>query len=74
MEGAIVEVVSSKFPANIEPNGAIAYLDRDGVINIGSPNYINSPDELRLLDGAAFSIGELKRHGYFVLADENHDK
>ena len=66
MEGAIVEVLSTKFPADVVPNGAIAYLDRDGVINIGSPNYINSPDEIILLDGAAFSIGELKRNGYYV--------
>ena len=42
------------------------FLDRDGVINIGSPNYINKPDELILLKGAAQSIGELKRNGFFI--------
>ena len=66
MEGAIVEVSQMKFPTGTSANGSIAYLDRDGVINIGSPNYINSPDELNLLDGAAKSIGELKRNGFFV--------
>ena len=66
MEGAIVEVSQTKFPSNIIPNGSIAYLDRDGVINIGSPNYINYPDELILLEGAAHSIGELKRSGFFT--------
>ena len=66
MEGAIVEVSQTKFPSNTIPNGSIAYLDRDGVINIGSPNYINNSDELILLEGAAHSIGELKRSGFFT--------
>ena len=66
MEGAIVEVSQTKFPSNTIPNGSIAYLDRDGVINIGSPNYINNPEELILLEGAAHSIGELKRSGFFT--------
>ena len=66
MEGAIVEVSQTKFPSDTLPNGSIAYLDRDGVINIGSPNYINNPDELILLEGAAHSIGEIKRNGFFT--------
>ena len=68
MEGAIVEVYQTKFPSNSTANGSIAYLDRDGVINIGSPNYINQPSEIILLDGAAKSIGDLKRRGYMVLS------
>ena len=66
MHGAIVEVMSTKFPAKVKPNGAIAFLDRDGVINIGSPNYINNPDEVKLLDGAAEAIGDLKRQGFLI--------
>jgi len=66
MKGAIVEVLPRKFPENVTPNGGIAYLDRDGVINVGSPNYINKPDELVLLDNAAESIGRLKRAGFVV--------
>ncbi len=66
MEGAIVEVSQTKFPSDTSPNGSIAYLDRDGVINVGSPNYINNPDELILLEGAAHSIGKLKRSGFFT--------
>ena len=66
MEGAIVEVSQTKFPSDTIPNGSIANLDRDGVINIGSPNYINNPGELVLLEGAAHSIGELKRSGFFT--------
>ena len=33
-------------------DGKIAFLDRDGVINVGSENYINSPDEVKLLPNA----------------------
>ena len=44
MEGPLVEI---NLPAmEAEWNGAIAYLDRDGVLNIGSPEYINSKEEL----------------------------
>ena len=71
MEGAIVEVSQTKFPSDTIPNGSIAYLDRDGVINIGSPNYINNPGELVLLEGAAHSIGELKRSGFFTCVVTN---
>ena len=66
MKGAVVERLLGKFPKGTSPNGGIAYLDRDGVINIGSPNYINTPEELVLLDGAAHSIARLKRAGFLV--------
>jgi histidinol-phosphate phosphatase family protein len=66
MLGAVVEVYPNKWPEGVEPNGAIAFVDRDGVLNIGSPNYINNPEELILLDGAAETIGELKRLGFQI--------
>ena len=56
MLGAVVEVNPTKWPKGVEPNGAIAFVDRDGVLNIGSPNYINNPDELIVLKGAAESF------------------
>ena len=40
MEGPIHE--HNEAPDGFEWNGAIAYLDRDGVLNYGSPNYINT--------------------------------
>ena len=40
-------------------NGAIAYLDRDGVINKGLPNYVKSLDELDIFDNALESIERL---------------
>ena len=42
-------------------NRAIAYLDRDGVLNYGSPNYINSPEELDIIDGVKESIQSLRK-------------
>ena len=65
MEGAVVEVLTTTPQGGFYPK-PIAFLDRDGVINIGSPNYINSPDELVLLEGAAAAIGQLKRNGYHI--------
>jgi histidinol-phosphate phosphatase family protein len=52
-------------------DGKIAYLDRDGVINVGSENYINSPDEVKLLPNAGLSIGKLRRHGYRICVVTN---
>lgn len=61
-----VQCTPAPLPAGSPNHGAIAFIDRDGVINIGSPNYINSPDELVLFDGAAEAIGSLRRGGYTV--------
>ena len=51
---------------NMSWDGRIAFLDRDGVINVGSDNYINSPDEVILLPDAGISVGKLRRDGYRV--------
>ena len=47
-------------------DGRIAYLDRDGVLNSGSPEYINTPDEVILLPGAAHAVAELRRSGFRI--------
>ena len=62
---------NTSMPDGIEWHGGIAYLDRDGVINIGSPHYVNSIEEVTLLDGAAYSIGELRRNGYKICITTN---
>ena len=54
----------SPFPNNISWNGSIIYLDRDGVLNRGSENYINNPEELEILPGVAKSIAKLKKSGF----------
>jgi histidinol-phosphate phosphatase family protein len=66
MRGPIVEYSPGKFPKDVDSNGAIAFIDRDGVLNIGSASYINGPDELTILENAPRAIGELKRLGFFV--------
>ena len=52
-------------------NGAIAYLDRDGVLNYGRPNYINSPEELDIIDGVKESIQSLRKLGYKIVIVTN---
>ena len=52
-------------------NGAIAFLDRDGVLNYGSPNYINSPDELEVIPGAKEAIDDLRKMGYRIAITTN---
>ena len=47
MEGPIAEVNLQEM--EVEWNGAIAFIDRDGVLNYGSPYYINTPEELRII-------------------------
>ncbi len=46
-------------------------LDRDGVINQDSLDYIKSPDEFIMLPGSAESIARLKAAGYKVAVATN---
>ena len=52
------------FPNHIPWNGSIIYLDRDGVLNRGSENYINTPEELEILPDVANSVAKLKNSGF----------
>ena len=65
------ELELADLPNGGEWDGSIAYLDRDGVINVGSPNYVNSVDELEVLPKAGKSIGELRRNGFRVCVVTN---
>jgi len=69
MEGPITEVNLDK--VDLDWNGAIAFLDRDGVLNYGSPNYINSPDELEIIAGAKEAIADLRMLGYRIAITTN---
>ena len=69
MQGPIAEVNISKI--DLEWNGAIAFLDRDGVLNFGSPNYINSPEELEIIPGAKQAIIELRKLGFRIAITTN---
>lgn len=55
----------------LDPSCPIAFLDRDGVLNIGREGYVNEPEELTLLPGAGQSVGQLKRAGYLVCVVTN---
>ena len=60
-------------PANStasQPLRPAIFLDRDGTINV-EVNYLRSPDELRLIDGAAESIKQLRAAGFLVIVITN---
>src|SRR4029450_12971462 len=46
-------------------------LDRDGVINHDSPNFIKSPDEWRPIPGSLEAIARLNHAGYRVVVATN---
>ena len=68
MGGPVVEEFES---TQDDWGGAIAFLDRDGVLNHGSPNYINYPNELRLLNGVKDSIERLKKMNFKIVIVTN---
>lgn len=51
------------------PNKAI-FLDRDDTL-IEDPGYINQPDQVKLLDGVAEALVELKAMGYELIIVSN---
>lgn len=61
-----------KFPENA--NGSIAFLDRDGVINIGRPDYVKNLDELSLFSGVKESIERISERGYYVCVVTNQSQ
>jgi D-glycero-D-manno-heptose 1,7-bisphosphate phosphatase len=46
-------------------------LDRDGVINYDSPDYIKSPDEWQPIPGSLEAIARLNKAGYTVVVASN---
>lgn len=53
------------------PDSALVILDRDGVINFDSDDYIKSPDEWMPLPGSLQAIGRLKNSGFKVAVATN---
>ncbi|MCP4106363.1 MAG: D-glycero-beta-D-manno-heptose 1,7-bisphosphate 7-phosphatase [Desulfobacteraceae bacterium] len=49
----------------------VVFLDRDGVINRDSPNYIKSRDEFEFLPGSINAIKNLTLNGYTVIIITN---
>lgn len=58
-------------PSSDVPDGPIAFLDRDGVINVGRQGYVNRPEEVELLEGVASAIAQLRQHGYCICVVTN---
>jgi len=56
--------------ADRRPAGAAAFLDRDGVIN-DDADYVNAPDDFKLLPGAAGAIRRLNEAGLLVVVITN---
>ena len=46
------------------------FLDRDGTI-VEDPGYLTSPDQLKLLDGAAEAVARLRKAGFLVILATN---
>jgi len=49
----------------------LVILDRDGVINFDSADYIKSPDEWRPIPGSLEAIADLNQAGYHVIVATN---
>ena len=47
------------------------FLDRDGVINVDSPDYIKTPDEFHFIDGSKEAIALLTAHGFDIILITN---
>tara|TARA_S200000501_G_scaffold99522_1_gene92919 strand:+ start:1521 stop:2090 length:570 start_codon:yes stop_codon:yes gene_type:complete len=50
----------------VQWSGKIAYLDRDGVLNVGSKYYVNDTDEVVILPEAGRCVGQLRRAGFRI--------
>ncbi|MHC4656935.1 MAG: HAD-IIIA family hydrolase [Planctomycetota bacterium] len=46
------------------------YLDRDGTL-IEDPGYLSHPDQVKLLDGVAEALIELRAMGYMLIVVTN---
>ena len=71
MMGAIVEYHPHDFPDGVKSNGAIAFLDRDGVLNIGRAGYVNNTEQMVKLENAGKVVGDLRRLGFRVCVVTN---
>ncbi len=58
-------------PQTATPSTKLVILDRDGVINHDSDQYIKSPDEWRPIPRALEAIARLNQHGYTVAVATN---
>ena len=69
MDSSATFYVKGLMPPLPEPK--LVILDRDGVINYDSSDYIKTPDEWKPIPGSLEAIGRLKRAGYRVAIATN---
>tara|TARA_B100000029_G_scaffold351134_1_gene343583 strand:- start:29 stop:670 length:642 start_codon:yes stop_codon:yes gene_type:complete len=58
-------------PKNVDWEGQIAYLDRDGVLNRWKEHYVNSPDDVEMLSGSGKAIAKLREMGFRICVVTN---
>ena len=58
-------------PNNVDWEGQIAYLDRDGVLNRWKEDYVNSPDDVEILSGSGKAISRLRGMGFRICVVTN---
>ncbi len=70
MDGPFVQSAPYQ-PFHARVNTPVAFLDRDGVLNLGKAGYVNRPEEIQLLDGAARTVAALRQHGFLICVVTN---
>ncbi len=58
-------------PQSTQPPKKLVILDRDGVINFDSDQYIKTPSEWRPIPGSLEAMARLSQHGYLVAIATN---
>jgi histidinol-phosphate phosphatase family protein len=58
-------------PVDADAARPIAFLDRDGVLNVGRQGYVNRPSEVELLPGVADVIAQLKELDFLICVVTN---
>ena len=67
MRGVIAQITPRESNQDEQQfHGGIAFLDRDGVLNVGYSTYVNSPSQVKMLSGAGKSIATLRRGGWLI--------
>ena len=57
--------------ADMDMDRPIAFLDRDGVLNVGRQGYVNRPSEVELLPGVAEAIVGLRNLNFLICVVTN---
>jgi histidinol-phosphate phosphatase family protein len=63
--------ISEPIPSVEGWDGSIAYLDRDGVLNVGREDYVKTVDEVDMLQGAGDAVAALRAAGYRIVIVTN---